>query len=175
MKSGARDREAKQQERADILVLGLGNPILSDDGVGIHVVRKCQRSFHHPRVHFRECSLAGFDLLTTVSPYRRLIVVDASCWGDREPGTVAGTCWNELRGAGKLLNFHTLSLPGLMALADRMDIPRPEEVLVITVEAEDTTTFSEHCTPAVERAIGEACRRVLAEIEKIIGEDSCTR
>ena len=59
------------------MVLGLGNPILSDDGVGIYVVRAVAAQCQLDDVTFTEASVGGLRLLDVIAGYERVIVVDA--------------------------------------------------------------------------------------------------
>lgn len=163
------EREASRAE-VSILVLGVGNPILSDDGVGIHIVRELSRRIQNPVVNFGECSLAGFGMLDIISGYDRLIIVDAITWGRKRPGSFLVLGIEELQGPERLRNFHALSLPGALKLARKMEIPVPEEIVVFAVEVADCTTFSEACTERVAKAIPTVAGRVASLLEKWMEE-----
>ena len=67
------------------LVLGLGNPILGDDAVGLHVMRAVRRIGPHlPDVEYRERCVGGLDLLFEIEGFERLVLVDAMINGGRE-------------------------------------------------------------------------------------------
>ena len=68
------------------LILGVGNPILSDDGVGIHVVRKLQKEVND--VDFDEASVSGLELVEMFKGYERVIIVDAIKTKDGVPGRI---------------------------------------------------------------------------------------
>ncbi|MFC1927886.1 hydrogenase maturation protease, partial [Chloroflexota bacterium] len=59
------------------LVLGIGNPILSDDGVGIKVAREVEKNLNDPQITVSEASAAGLSLLDSILGYDRVIIVDA--------------------------------------------------------------------------------------------------
>jgi len=58
------------------LILGVGNPILTDDSVGICVANEIEK-FSLPNVEVIETSLAGISLLDYVVEYERLIIIDS--------------------------------------------------------------------------------------------------
>jgi len=147
------------------LVLGLGNPILTDDGVGIHVVRSVARRLRGTDVDVREASLGGLRLLDVVAGYERLVLVDAIQTGG-PPGQVhrlgADCALPSLHAASS----HDVGLPAAFDLARRlgMTVPADEDIVVVAVEVEDVWTFGERCTPSVRAAIPRAAQVVFEEL-----------
>ena len=153
------------------LVLGLGNPILCDDGIGIHVVRAVatqtsdiQLSTANP--HFAEASVGGVRLLEIIAGYERVIIVDAIQSPDGKPGDVHRLRPGDLRASLHSGSTHDLSLTGALALGRGLDValPADEDIVIIAVEAGDVLIFGEECTPAVAAAIPRAAEAVLAEL-----------
>jgi len=154
-----------------VLVLGLGNTILTDDGVGIHVVRAvASRITHHASrsdVTFAEASVGGLRLLDVIAGYERVIMVDAIQTRDGKPGDIYRLHPNDLRASLHSGSTHDFSLPGALALGRGMGLmlPDDEAIVIIAIEVEDVLTFGETCTPAVAAAIPRAVEMVLAELE----------
>ena len=148
------------------LVLGLGNPILTDDGVGIHVVRAAAAQCQRDDVTFAEASVGGLRLLDVIVGYERIIMVDAICTPDGKPGDIHRLHPNDLRASLHSGSTHDLSLPGALALGRGMGmvLPADEDIVIIAIETEDVLTFGESCTPAVTAAIPHAVKAVLAEL-----------
>ena len=84
------------------LILGMGNPILSDDGVGLHVARALEGHFAGTDVH--ASALIGLDILDIVAGYDQVFVIDAIQDGSRLPGTVLKLAAGE--GALHLFSSH---------------------------------------------------------------------
>jgi hydrogenase maturation protease len=147
------------------LVLGLGNPILTDDGVGIHIVRAVAERLHRSGVDIAEASLGGLRLLDTVSGYNRLILVDA-IQADGCAGQVYRLGPNALRSSLHSASSHDLGLPAAMELGRRlgMVLPEDEAITILAVEVEDVITFGETCTPLVQAAIPRVAQMVVEEI-----------
>jgi hydrogenase maturation protease len=148
------------------LVLGMGNTILCDDGVGIYVVQEAAERFQREDVDFADASVGGMRLLDIVAGYDRIIMVDAIKTNDGKPGDVY-----RLR-PGDLPTLHSgsthdLSLIGALALGRGMGmkLPADEDFVIIAVEVEEVWTFGEECTLAVAEAIPRAVEAVLAELE----------
>jgi hydrogenase maturation protease len=148
------------------LVLGLGNTILTDDGVGIHVVRSLAAS--HPRdgVTYAEASVGGLRLLDSIAGYERVILVDAIRTAEGRPGDIYRLHPSALRASLHSGSTHDLSLPGALALGRRlqMTLPDDEDLIIVAIEVEDVLTFGEQCTPAVAAAIPRAAEAVLEEL-----------
>ena len=68
------------------LLLGLGNPILKDDSVGLKVVRELGDKVAEEDVHIEEASFANIDLLESIGSYDRLIIVDSIKTKEEDPG-----------------------------------------------------------------------------------------
>jgi hydrogenase maturation protease len=148
------------------LVVGLGNPILTDDGVGIHVVRAVAERCQPDDVIFAEASVGGLRLLDALAGYRRVVLVDAIQTRDGRPGEIHRLSLRDLRASMHSGSSHDLSLPGALRLGRQigMTLPEDEGVVIIAVEVADVLTFGETCTPAVAAAIPRAVDAVLAEL-----------
>jgi len=149
------------------LILGLGNPILTDDGVGIHIVRAVATHVQQAGLVFAEASVGGLRLLDTLTGYERVILVDAIQTTGGRPGQVYLLHPNDLRASLHSGSTHDLSLPGALALGRQLGLVLPADaaVTIVAVEVEDVLTFGESCTPAVAAAIPWAVEMVLACIQ----------
>lgn len=150
------------------LVVGIGNPILSDDGVGVHVVNAAQAAYAKDDVDFCEASVGGLRLLTLLQGYERVILVDAMLTPDGRPGEIYHTGPNELCASLHADCSHDMSLPAALALGRKlgMVLPEDEDFQIVAVEVEDVSTFGESCTPAVAAAIPRAVEQVLAFLQE---------
>ena len=148
------------------LILGLGNPILTDDGVGIYVVREVAARCGRDGVAFAEASVGGLRLLDVIAGCERLVLVDAIQTRDGRPGDVYRLHPNDLRVSLHSGSTHDLSLPGALALGRGigMVLPEDKDVVIFAIEVEDVLTFGEGCTPVVAAAIPGAVEIVLAEL-----------
>ena len=160
-------RLQQPSSRAETLVLGLGNPILTDDGIGIHIVRKVAARCRRDDLVFSEASLGGLCLLDLMAGYDHAVLVDAIQTQDGRPGDIYRLHASDLQRSVHSGSSHDLSLSGALALgrALGMRLPSDEAIVLIAVEVEDILTFGETCTPAVISAIPCAVEAVLAELK----------
>jgi hydrogenase maturation protease len=148
------------------LLLGLGNPILTDDGVGVYVVRAVADRWTGDGVDFQEASVGGLRLMEVIAGYNRLILVDAIQTPDGAPGQIHRLSSDDLRTSLHAGSTHDLSFQGALAWGRQigMALPRDDAITIIAVEAEDVLTFGEALTPAVAAALPDAVEAVLAEL-----------
>jgi hydrogenase maturation protease len=147
------------------LVLGLGNPILTDDGVGIEVVRALQQRMNDPRVALHESSLGGLNLLDILVGYDRAIIVDAIQTKDGTVGDVYHLRADDFEPCLHVSCAHDIDFATALELGRKIGLPLPRNITIVAVEVQDVTTFSEGCTPVVQAAINTAADMVLQELE----------
>ncbi|MBN1177707.1 MAG: hydrogenase maturation protease [Anaerolineae bacterium] len=137
------------------LVLGLGNPILTDDGVGIYAVREAARRCPRADVTFAEAGVGGLRLLEQIGGYARVILVDAIQTPTGRPGDVRCLRPGDLHASLHAGSSHDLSLPGALALGRQLGLPLPpdEAIVILAMEVADVLTFGEACTPPVRVAL----------------------
>lgn len=159
-----------------VLVLGIGNDLLGDDGVGPVVVRRVKKILPPELrgvVDVEEAATAGFDLIDYLRGYDRAVVVDAIKTDGGAPGTVYRFAVGALRPTAHLGRIHGINLAGALSIAEQLNIPIPKEITVVAVEAAELYTFGKGLTPAVAAAVEEAAQAVLAAIttETILNKD----
>jgi len=151
------------------VVLGLGNPVLCDDGVGLAVVAALKRLLERapiPGVDVLASTRAGFELIDLLQDYRRAILVDCLAVPDPHPGRVRRLGIDDVAGSSRLVNVHDLSVGVAFQLAERLGIRMPTEVEILAVEAGDTCTIVEGLTPAVEAAVDPLSREIYEDLKR---------
>jgi len=142
------------------LLLGIGNPVLTDDAVGIKVAEQL-----NGLVETRVLTTTGFDVIDAVLGYERVLVIDGVCSGAK-PGTILELKAHELMADLEFSGTHNMHLGAALDLGYRLfGSEMPSVIIIFAVEVQDVTSFSTFCTPAVEAAIPELVRRVKAVLE----------
>lgn len=158
-----------QPEGAATVVLGLGNPVVSDDRVGLAVAAEVRRLLEQspiPGVEVRESHRGGLELIDLLSGFRRAILIDCLSVPDPSPGRIRKLKLNEASGSARLMNPHEIGIGDAFALATRLAIPMPEFVEIYAVEGADTLTLSESMTPCVAAAVEPLAREIWRELKK---------
>lgn len=145
------------------LILGLGNPILGDDGVGWRVAQEVQARLDGKGDVEVDClSLGGLRLMERMIGYERVILIDSLVTSSPTPGRVHVLSLSDLPdpSTGHTTSAHDVSLQTALQMAVKMGFPIPQEVWVVGVEVIPTLDFSESLSPEVEAAIPQAWRAV---------------
>ncbi|MGA9117585.1 MAG: hydrogenase maturation protease [Bacteroidota bacterium] len=147
-----------------IVVLGIGNPLVADDGVGIRVVARLRASLRDQRVGLVESQRGGLELLDHLEGWDRACIVDAAVTGTHPPGEVFRvTMQSPYRPVG-FRSLHTLGLDAVLALGSIAGTTLPESVTMYAVEAADIESFGKPCTERVEAAIPVVTSRILSDL-----------
>jgi hydrogenase maturation protease len=154
------------------LVLGIGNELLCDDGIGLRVVNCAQEKLGtiFPHVAFRNDYSAGFDLLYEMMDVARAIIVDAVCTGLAAPGSCREFTVRHLRHMTqcRLADSHGLNLATILAMGEKLGYSMPGDIVIYGIETGDVTSFSTEPTVAVKSAVPrvvEMIRRTLLRWE----------
>jgi hydrogenase maturation protease len=147
------------------LVLGMGNPILSDDGAGIRVAQEVGKKIDAPQITVSETGASGLSLLDSIIGYDKVIIVDAIQTEKGKAGQIYRMGPKDFSSAKHLLSPHQINLVTALELGKMLDLAMPQKIAIFAVEAKDITNFGETCTPEVERAIPEVVKMVLEELD----------
>lgn len=149
------------------LVLGIGNPILTDDGVGPRVARLLKEWLDSQQATVMEVSFSGLELLDLMVGYGRVIIIDAVQTEGGRVGQVRRLEPKALGGVYYAAPVHGVNLATAIALGQRLGLALPRQMVIFAVEVTDVATFGEECTPAVRQAIPHVAELVLREIKGV--------
>jgi len=148
-------------------IIGLGNSILTDDGVGIYAAREIERrlaEIGHPQIDIVESEVAGFDLMELMAGWKHVILVDSIQFEGLEPGTVVRIEPGDLHTSLRLRSVHDIDLPTALELGRRLGLEMPAKLTIFGIQVQDMLTLGESLTKAAERGLNEAVDLVLKEI-----------
>jgi len=150
------------------LILGLGNPILRDDGVGVHVARALQPLLAgHDDVVVEEASLGGLRLLDALAGYGRAILVDAIMTRGGRPGDVYHLSSEQFQSCLHVSSSHDVDFGTALAAGTWLGMKLPRELRIVAIEVENVVDFGEEMTPAVAAAVPRAVEAVLLELDRM--------
>lgn len=156
-------REMEGRSRRLILVLGVGNLLLGDEGVGIHAVRELEKRALPPQVDVVDGGTAGLNLLDLMKGYERVIIVDAVDAGE-EPGTILRFTPQEVASDAQALplSLHQTEILKVLELATYLGRPLPPIIIYgIQPQAMDWST---ELSPALQARLSKLVDAVLREI-----------
>ena len=148
-----------------VLILGLGNPLMGDDGAGIYAARALSEMDLPENVTVLEAGTPGWGLVNWLRDWPSVILLDAVRMG-RRPGEWRRFEVEEVRliASQRMLSLHESDLAGGLALAEALDL-LPERIVLYGIEPENTDqTLS--LSPVVGAAIPALARSILNELVK---------
>ncbi|WP_338053460.1 HyaD/HybD family hydrogenase maturation endopeptidase [Rhabdochromatium marinum] len=152
--------------KPDALIIGLGNLLLSDEGVGIHSLRRLEQHYGFtPEVELVDGGTTGLDLLELFRQHDYILLLDALFAPEGAPGDIQ-ILRNDaiLTALSKKLSMHHLGISDVLALAQLLDY-RPREIVLLGVIPEHLELGTE-LSPAVAQRMPD----ILANIQAILGD-----
>jgi hydrogenase maturation protease len=153
------------------LVIGLGNPILTDDGVGVKVAKQVEdqlASMPQSDITVTEASVGGLRLMELMSGYNRVILIDALMLNNgSKTGTIHKMSLDDLRTISPTqhsASAHDTSLVTALEAGRLLGLSLPDDVVIFAIEVENVSEFSDTPTPAVAESIPHATKAVMEEL-----------
>ena len=150
------------------IVVGLGNPFLTDDGVGVKVAYHVEERLGNnipDNLTITEASVGGLRLMELLEGYDRAVIIDAiQTQNGHQPGSIYPMDLDKLRSISPTQHSssaHDTSLVTALAAGKHMGMKLPDDVIIFAVEVENIHDFSEQPTPAVSDAIPKVTEMVL--------------
>lgn len=149
------------------VVIGLGNPVLTDDGVGIAAVRRLAREIEgRGDVDAIELYRGGLSLMEAMVGYDRAFIVDSIVTEGGKPGTIYSLSVADLPRTRNTYSSHDTQLAVALEFGTASGLRLPEEIKIWAVEAQDVETFSEELSAEVERALPLLVESLVQELGK---------
>ena len=145
------------------LVLGLGNPILTDDGIGIKIAQKIKEE--NPGLQVVETSEAGLTLLDHATGYDKLIIIDSIKTGHGEAGKLYKLELEDLKPGRHFPSSHGLDIATVFKFAEDLGCRMPQAISIYAIEVKDNTTFGEECTLELEKRIPSITKQIIENEE----------
>lgn len=164
--------ERSQAGDPAVRIIGLGNPILGDDGVGWVVARRVEARLNDPRRASVEYSAAGgLSLMERLVGCSRAILIDSIVTGAHPPGSVMSFPLEALppQASSYTASAHDASLQDALQAGRRLGVALPERVDIVAVEISAAYEFSEQLSEPVAAAVAAAERMVW----NILSQEAC--
>ncbi len=154
--------------RKKTLILGVGNEILSDDGIGPKLVTDLSRLFNDANLKFETAGSGGLEIMEYMHGYDKVIFIDAIYTREAKPGKVYYFRPSYFRETSNLSNLHDVNFLTAIRLGDILKLDLPSDLHIIAVEIVEDLEFSEELTPEIKKKYPEILAEVLALMNQII-------
>ena len=148
-------------------MLGIGNILLSDEGVGVHVINRFQETLVIPdEVQVIDGGTMGLDLSPYFEGKTDVVVVDAICADGEKPGTIRRFSDSEVMTMlGERISPHQIGLSDLLACT-AVDTQLPENIVLLGIVPETIDT-SLDLTPTIQAKVDDLVELLRGELEAV--------
>ncbi len=151
-----------------ILILGIGNDILKDDGIGPKVVKDLKTKCLPGNLTFETCAMGGLEVLELIRDYHTVLIIDAIRTKDGNPGDVYYFRPSDFRETMHLSNLHDVNFITAIELAKRIKLSIPEHIHIIAVEIVEDMEFGRSLSPELEEKYPEILAKSLNYAQSIL-------
>ena len=154
-----------------ISILGFGNPVREDDGVGIYVIEKLKERIQHDHIDILDMGTSAFEVLFQLKGKDRIILIDAVVNTGEEVGTLYKLPASEIEGAIKddpLVFLHSLKWDQALSYAKKILLEEYPEHIDVYLVAIDSTRFNTEMTPAAIKGGDRLVDLLVRELEEKI-------
>ena len=152
------------EARTKTLVLGLGNPILGDDSIGLCVARALEGKLNQQSATVMEASLSGLNLLEQLVGFDKAIIIDAIQTRGGKAGQIYRLEPEAFNTTRRTLASHDVSFTSALELGKKLGLALPRQIVIFAIEVAKIGTFSEQCTQEVESSIPAVVNMVVDEL-----------
>ena len=150
--------------RNDIVVLGLGNPLMADEGIGGFIISKLlEKKDSYPNVDFIDAGTAGMAILHLIAERRKAVIVDCA-YMEKAPGSIEKFTPQEVKSVKKLLHYslHETDILKVIELARRLD-QCPAEIVIFGIEPQKIE-LKEGISPTLQKRTDEYLKKIETEM-----------
>lgn len=150
------------------LILGLGNDILTDDGIGPRLVRDLAQMIDNLNVQFETACTGGLEIMEYIQGYEKVVFIDAIRTRDGKPGDVDYFIPSDFRETSHLSSLHDVDFLTALKLGNTLNLGLPADLHIIAVEIIEDMEFSEEFTPPLKEKYPDILEEVCATVRRII-------
>lgn len=132
------------------LIIGIGNTLLSDDGIGPHLVDALQDLLPSDMFDFRREYVCHLEILDILKSYQAAIIIDGARSEEQIPGRISFYEPGNYHNTVHLDNYHDISFREMVDMADILEMDIPKVIRIISIEIQEDKVFSEQLSPPLQ-------------------------
>lgn len=145
------------------LILGLGNPIRGDDGVGIRVAEELKKQIKDENVEVKEGSVGGLGILGLIQGYDKVIVVDSIRTKEGRLGQIHKLKPSDLGSTVYTSWPHEINFTTALSLGKELRLRMPKIIDIYAIEIKGNIAFTDELTPEISNTVPEVVNHILTE------------
>lgn len=150
------------------LILGMGNPILSDDGIGLFIAKKLSQIYKDADVAFS--AMIGLNLFDMIEGYDAMFVIDAMTTRGGKLGEIRKVSRDDKCGTLHLFTSHGINIFELIELGKRCGYKMPLLVSVYGIEIGDDVAFGEELSPTLSAMVDTIAEEIISDIKSAMAQ-----
>ncbi|TSA29888.1 MAG: hydrogenase maturation protease [Bacteroidetes bacterium] len=150
-----------------VLVLGIGNDILTDDGIGPRIVQQLEKEKLPSLFAFQTATVGGLEILEMVTGFREIVFIDAIKTRDGIPGSIYYLTPENFRETLHLTNLHDINFLNALKLGEKLGMELPEKIRILAIEIVEDMEFSEQFSPSIREKFPEILEEVREYLSRI--------
>ncbi len=156
--------------KKNTLILGIGNDILTDDGIGIKITRDIKRNAKYENTDYQTIMAGGLEIVETIKDYRDVIIIDAIRTENGIPAAVYHLTPENFKETVHISSFHDISFLEAVELGKTLEFSIPENIHIIGIEIIEDRVFSEKFSKIIQQNYHHIFLQVLSIINHILEE-----
>ena len=152
------------------LILGIGNDILKDDGIGPYLATHIHRYLDAPGVETASVCLGGLEMLEYIKDYDYVYIIDAIKTRDGKVGDVYFVKPSNFKETLHLSSLHDVGFLTALDLGRELNLRLPVDIRIAAIEIREDTEFGTDFTPELQQKLEEVQETVTEEIKKWLDE-----
>jgi hydrogenase maturation protease len=155
----------------DVLILGLGNDILMDDGIGPKIVMELKNSFINPKIEYETAAVGGMELIEIIRDFNHVIIIDAIKTQNGLPGSVYYLTPSSFKETSHISNLHDISFITALQLAEKVGIFITTKIDIIAVEIIEDRVFGSEFSILMQEKYNSIKQEVQGMVHEMIESD----
>ncbi len=157
-----------RSKKTETLVLGIGNDILTDDGVGPKLCDFLKEKYKNKPIQFEKLNIGGLEILEFIQGYKTVIFIDAIKTVNGQIGDVYLYTPNSFKETLHLSNLHDTNFITALELGKSLDFKIPKNMYILAIEIKEDMIFSEYFTEELAVKYDEIKQKVVTMLNELI-------
>jgi hydrogenase maturation protease len=153
------------------LILGLGNNILTDDGIGSRLVHDLELMIGDTDINYNSACCGGLEIIEYIKGYELVVFIDAIRTLKGNPGDVYYFIPSDFRETSHLSSLHDVSFLTALKLGDSLKLDLPTDLHIIGIEIIEDMEFSEDFTPPLKERYPGILQEVFELVKQIMSRE----
>ena len=150
------------------LILGIGNPLLSDDGIGPRIVQDLEGTLDSDVFDFFSVYVCDMDLINTIEGYENLVIIDGKITQTGKPGEITIYSDQNYDGMAHLDNYHDISFRDLVKLGRDIELNIPNIIHIVGIQIIEDKTFSEELSLPLQNSYKSIFQKIKVFTEDLV-------